>query len=217
VEIKICGITREADARLAADAGADRIGAVLVADTPRQVSPEQARRLAVAAGLPLTLVVADGPIEALARAAERAGAAALQLHGRESEQDFGALRALGPWELWKAVRVRTGPEILAAARRWAGLVDLLLLDGWHPRRLGGTGTRFPWEPLEAARREWPTVLPLGVAGGLHPGNVAEAVVRLEPHMVDVSSGVEASPGSKDARALRAFVDAARSAARSTAR
>jgi phosphoribosylanthranilate isomerase len=211
MEIKICGLTREEDARSAAEAGADRVGAVLVPGTPREVSPAQAQRLGEAASLPLTLVVADLPVAEMADVAMRTGAAALQLHGEEEEEAFAALRRRGSWELWKAVRVRSGPEILAAARRWAGVADLLLLDGWHPLQRGGTGTRFPWEALEEARALWPAGLRLGAAGGLRPANVAEAVTRLLPDLVDVSSGVEVSPGAKDPRALQAFVEAARQA------
>jgi phosphoribosylanthranilate isomerase len=211
MEIKICGLTREEDARSAGEAGVDRIGAVLVSGTPREVSPAPAQRLGEAASVPLTLVVADLSVAEMAEVARTAGAAALQLHGDEEEAAFAALRRRGPWELWKAVRVRSGPEILAAARRWAGVADLLLLDGWHPLQRGGTGTRFPWEALEEARSLWPVGLRLGIAGGLHPANVAEAVTRLLPDLVDVSSGVEASPGVKDHLALRAFVEAARQA------
>jgi len=211
MEIKICGLTREEDARSAAEAGADRVGAVLVPGTPREVSPAQAQRLGEAASLPLTLVVADLSVAAMTEVAMRAGAAALQLHGEEEEEAFTALRRRGSWELWKAVRVRSGPEILAAARRWVGVADLLLLDGWHPLQRGGTGTRFPWEALEEARDLWPAGLRLGAAGGLQPANVAEAVTRLLPDLVDVSSGVEVSPGAKDPRALHAFVEAARQA------
>ncbi len=176
------------------------------------MSPARAGELGRAAGLPLTLVVAELEAEAAASAAREAGARVLQLHGGEGEERFSALRALGDWELWKVVRVRSGDEILAAARRWVGVADLLLLDGWHPAHLGGTGTRFPWEALEEARTLWPRGLRLGAAGGLTPGNVAEAVLRLGPDLVDVSSGVEAAPGRKDLPALRAFITAARGAA-----
>jgi phosphoribosylanthranilate isomerase len=216
LEVKICGLTRVEDARAAAEAGADRVGAVLVPGTPRAVTPARAGELGRAAGLPLTLVVAGLAPEAAAAAAREAGARALQLHGGEAEETFAALRDRGDWELWKAARVRSGEEILAAARRWVGVADLLLLDGWHPGQLGGTGTRFPWEALEEARSLWPRGLRLGAAGGLTPRNVAEAVRRLAPDLVDVSSGVEASPGRKDPDALRAFVAAARDAARGSA-
>jgi uncharacterized protein with PIN domain len=93
--------------------------------------------------------------------ARRAGARALQLHGDESEETVARLRDLGEWELWKAVRVRSGAEIRPAVRRFRDLVDLLLLDGWHPRLLGGTGRSFPWEALEEVRSGLPGELRLG--------------------------------------------------------
>jgi phosphoribosylanthranilate isomerase len=135
--------------------------------------------------------------------AERAGAAVIQLHGDESEGLVQELRAAGRWELWKAVRVRNGTDLAAAADRFAPLVDLLLLDAWHPTELGGTGRRFPWEVLE--RAELPSDLRIGVAGGLTAENVAEAITRLHPNLVDVSTSVEASPGIKDPDRVRAFV------------
>jgi phosphoribosylanthranilate isomerase len=121
------------------------------------------------------------------------------------------LRDLGEWELWKAVRVRSGAEIRPAVRRFGDLVDLLLLDGWHPRLLGGTGRSFPWEALEEVRSGLPGELRLGAAGGLDPGNVGEAVRRLRPDLVDVSSGVESGPGVKDAERIRALIAAVREA------
>jgi len=211
VEIKICGLTREGDAEGAAQAGADRIGAILVPGTPRQVSATEARGLKRAAGLPLTVVVADLSPARMAEQAERAEAAAIQMHGGESVEDALELRQRGPWELWKAVRVRSQEEIGRAVEGWLGAVDLLLLDGWHPHQLGGTGVSFPWEALEGVRAGWPADLRLGAAGGLSPDNVAEAVRRLRPDLIDVSSGVEFAPGLKDPVALRAFVAQARSA------
>jgi phosphoribosylanthranilate isomerase len=206
---KICGLTRTEDARLAATLGAAWVGVVLVPGTPRARTPAEARVLGDAArgaaGTPLALVVADLPADLAARAAEEAGAGALQLHGSEEPGDLEALRARGPWELWKAVRVRSGAEILPAALRWAGVADLLLLDGWHPRALGGTGAAFDWAALEAVRAAWPRGLRLGVAGGLRADTVGEAVARLRPDLVDVSSGVELRPGVKDPELLGAFL------------
>lgn len=209
LQIKICGVTRPEDARLAEAAGADRIGAVLVADTPRVIDERRARELADAIDIPLVLVVADLSPDATARAADRAGAAVLQLHGDEPEAHVRALAALGHWEIWKSARVRDGADLLALAARWEGIADGLLLDGWHPSRIGGTGVPFPWDTLEELRARWPAGLKLGAAGGLRPENVAEAVDRLRPDLVDVSSGVETSPGIKDPALVRAFVEAAR--------
>ncbi|TVP47335.1 MAG: phosphoribosylanthranilate isomerase [Gemmatimonadales bacterium] len=202
--IKICGLTRPDDARLAADLGADHVGVILVPGTPRVRTPGQAREIGRAAGRPLVVVVAGGTADEVARLAEESGAAAIQLHGSESTETLVRIRELGPWELWKAVRVRSGEEILPEARQWAGFADLLLLDGWHPTQLGGSGVSFPWEALEAIRAAWPTGLGLGVAGGLRPDTVREAAERLRPHLLDVSSGVEVAPGVKDPARLRAF-------------
>lgn len=207
--IKICGLTRPGDAEAAAGLGADWVGVILVPETPRARSPEEARSIGAAAGRPLVVVVAGETPEATADMAERAGAAAIQFHGDASPDDLARLRERGPWELWKALRVRAGDRILDQARRWHGAADLLLLDGWHPTQLGGTGTVFPWEALETVRPAWPQTLGLGVAGGLTPDTVGEAVRRLRPGLVDVSSGVEARPGEKDLVKLRAFFQAVR--------
>jgi len=209
VGIKICGLTRAGDAEEAARLGADRVGVILVPGTPRARTPDQARTIGAAAGCPLVIVVAGTTPDETARMAERARAGAIQFHGDASPEELDRLRAQGPWELWKALRVRTGEEILEGVRRWSGAADLLLLDGWHPTRLGGTGTAFPWEALEAVRTDWPRDLGLAVAGGLTPASVGEAVRRLRPDLVDVSSGVEARPGEKDLEKLRAFFRAAR--------
>lgn len=207
--VKICGLTRPGDAEAAARLGADWVGVILVPETPRARSPEEARVIGVAAGRPLVVVVAGETPDAAARMAERAGAGAIQFHGDASPDELARLREQGAWELWKALRVRPGDRLLDEARRWDGAADLLLLDAWHPTRLGGTGTVFPWEALEAVRASWPPTLELGVAGGLAPATVGEAVRRLRPDLVDVSSGVEARPGEKDLDKLRAFFHAAR--------
>lgn len=210
--IKLCGMTRSSDARQAAEAGADLIGAVLVETSPRQVSAEVAGRLRRAAGLPLALVVADLSPERIQEAVRAAGAQVVQLHGEEEPKMIEELREGGVRELWKAVRVRSEDEILAAADRYGGVVDLLLLDAWHPRLKGGTGRSFPWPALERMRDRLAPTLAVGVAGGLRPGNVSEAVARLRPDLVDVSSGVEVEgrPGVKDPERMRTFVSAVRS-------
>jgi len=207
--VKFCGLTRVEDAREAARLGAAYVGAVLVPGTPRAVSPERARALGEAAGLPLVLVLVD-PTPAEARdAASRAGAAVLQLHGGEDPQQVRSLREEGPWKVWKGVPVRDRAEALDAVRRFGPVVDGLLLDGWHPSLRGGAGVSFPWREVAEARGEIPSGVLFIAAGGLTPENVGEAASVLRPHVVDVSSGVESAPGLKDARRMKAFVEATR--------
>ena len=204
-QVKICGLTRVDDARFAARAGASYLGAVLVPASPRCLSPGRARALASAVRLPLVVVVADLAVDEAARMAETAGAAVIQLHGSEPASDVEALRARGGWELWKAVRVREREDILRAMDRYGGLVDLLLLDAWSERGLGGTGVSFPWELWDSSRDGGGGGLRIGVAGGLSPDNVGEAVGQLGPDLVDVSSGVESCPGVKDPSRVEAFI------------
>lgn len=207
--VKICGLTRTEDARAAADAGAAYLGVVVVPDTPRAVSPADARRIAGDGDGIMVLVSADRPPERLARDADEAGARILQLHGSESPDDVRRLREAGGWGIWKSVRVREGRDVEEAIERYGELVDALHLDAWHPDRLGGTGERFSWEEVRALRSRVPEGTGLVAAGGLTPENVAEAVEILDPDVVDVSSGVEQEPGVKDPRRIRAFVRAVR--------
>jgi len=209
VKVKICGVTRPSDARLAEESGANYVGAVLVPGSPRQVSPELAGTLAAAVTIPLVAVVAGLSPRQTANMARAAGASVIQLHGEESAGEVAVLRELGEWELWKAVRVRTAEDITGAAATFGDVVDLLLLDGWHPSALGGTGTSFDWSEAAAIRTRLPPGIRLGVAGGLTPENVEEAVRRLVPDLVDVVTGVEASPGIKDPDRVRTFVHRAR--------
>ncbi len=209
-QVKICGLTRPDDARIAAEAGARYLGTIRVEGSPRYVEAGDARRIGEAAPeLPLVLVVADEPVDRLVAHARESGARVLQLHGSEPPEYLAEVRSRGGWELWKARRVRSSDEILRTVDRYREVADLLLLDAWHPEKLGGTGELFPWPALEAVRGEWPDAPRLGVAGGLVPENVDEAIRRLRPQVVDVSSGVEARPGVKDPERLRAFLARAR--------
>lgn len=211
VKVKICGLTRRADAAEAARAGADFLGVVLVPSSPRHVETARARE--VVAGLEAipVVVVADAPPEAVARAAEIVGAGVVQLHGGESPDDLLRLRELGGWRLWKALRVRDPADLEDAVEPFVGVADGILLDGWDPDRLGGTGTAFSWEDVGPVRERISPGLTVVAAGGLTPGNVTRAVRSLSPHVVDVSSGVESRPGVKDVEKLRAFVENARAA------
>lgn len=194
---------------MAQRAGADYVGAILSAGYGRSVDAGHAATYPQATGLPLVAVTVDEPLEELVACAAVAGASVLQLHGHEPPERLEALRRAGEWELWKALRVRTAAEVEEALERYAPVADGLLLDGWHPEHRGGSGVRFPWDLVEPLRSAFPSGLRFIAAGGLQARNVAEAVWRLRPHVVDVSSGVEITPGVKDAGRVRAFIEHAK--------
>ncbi|HEY0024059.1 MAG TPA: phosphoribosylanthranilate isomerase [Longimicrobium sp.] len=203
--VKVCGLMRPEDAAVASAAGAAYLGVILAPGGKRTVTA--ARANVILGGIPARRVgvfVDAGENELLADARE-AGLHVLQLHGDEPPELADRMRAAG-YEVWKAVRARGADDFSRAARRYAGAVDALLLDGYSPAAHGGTGTRFPWAEVAERLGELPPGMRLVAAGGLTPRNVAEAAAILRPHAVDVSSGVEASPGVKDPDAVRAFVE-----------
>jgi phosphoribosylanthranilate isomerase len=210
-EVKICGITRLEDALAAAHAGADYLGAILSTGFRRSVEPGLATRYPGETGRPLVGVLVDETPSRAAQLARATGASVLQLHGNETPRVLEALRELGSWRLWKALRVRTAAEVREALDLYGPLADGLLLDGWHPEHRGGSGVRFPWDLVAPLRDEFPGHLTFIAAGGLQPDNVGEAVRRLRPDVVDVSSGVEIRPGIKDAGRVRSFIRMARNA------
>lgn len=207
--VKICGLTRLVDGELAAAAGADYLGIIASPGFGRSVEPSLGAWLAERTGVPVVAVTVDAGLEELVALAREARASVLQLHGDEPPERLKRLRERGDWKLWKAVRVRTPEEVRDALDRYGPVADGLLLDGWHPDARGGAGVRFPWELVAPLRGEFPPGLTFVAAGGLNPENVAEAVRRLRPHVVDVSSGVEEAPGRKEAGGVRRFIAAAR--------
>ena len=208
--VKICGITRPDDGRHAARAGADAIGLVFYPPSPRYVSPRQAADI-VAALPPFVTTVGlfvDAPPEQIAALLEQVPLDMLQFHGDESPEYCAAFQR--PWI--KALRMRDGVDPRAEAERYgAAGARGLLVDSYVPGVPGGTGERFDWDRLPADPS-----LPLVLAGGLDPANVAEAVRRVRPWAVDVSGGVgvlgvdgRRQGGIKDPGAVSAFIRAAR--------
>jgi len=199
MRVKICGITNREDALAAVEAGAHALGFVFAA-SPRQVTPAQAAEI-IAALPPFVLTVGVFVDAEVAPTLSRCPLHAVQFHGQESP---GVLAGITGVRRIKACRVATSAdlELLAAYREVA---DAFLLDARVPGIAGGTGQSFPW-PLarEACRFGRPIIL----AGGLTPENVTAAIAAGRPEAVDVSSGVEASPGRKDPDAMRRFVAAA---------
>lgn len=207
--VKICGVGRRRDVEAAARAGASYVGLVL-AESPRRLAAPAAAALAAAArraGLVPVGVFVDVEAGRTRHLAARVGIDHVQLHGEEPPGACDALREAG-LAVWKAIRPRDPDELERLAGRFAEAADALLVEGHSPERAGGTGTGVPAEwlerldPLRAATT-------LVLAGGLDPDNVAEAVRRVRPDVVDVSSGVERAPGEKDPDRIRAFVRRAR--------
>ncbi|VXC37161.1 N-(5'-phosphoribosyl)anthranilate isomerase [Pseudomonas sp. 8Z] len=203
VRSKICGITRVEDALAAVEAGADAIGLVFYAKSPRAVSIEQAR--AIVAALPpfVTCVglFVDMPREALQALLREVPLDLLQFHGDESPTDCEGFSR--PYI--KALRVRADQDVAALMAPYTGACGILL-DTFVEGVPGGTGAAFDWSlvPSEAGK-------PVILAGGLTPDNVAQAIAQVRPYAVDVSGGVEAAKGIKDASRIQAFLNAVRAA------
>jgi phosphoribosylanthranilate isomerase len=210
VEVKICGLGRPEDARLAEAAGADYLG-VVFAPGPRQRNADEARRIWEGAGGRRVGVFVDPGGEEVWRLATSLELAVIQLHGSEAPELCDELREAGDWAVWKAIRLGGETRLEAALDRYGERVDGILLEGWSARGRGGVGARFEWSLAGRLREGWPDGLRLIAAGGLNAGNVAAAIAQIRPHVVDVSSGVEAALGVKDPEAVRAFLDAVRRA------
>ena len=198
VRVKVCGLTVPAEARACAELGAWGIGVVFAAESPRRIDAARAAEVmaAVPAGVARVGVFVGASPAEMASVARVAGLTHLQVHDGDPDE---ARRASG-LPVIEGVRV-SGPAALARAR--ASAADLVLLDAAVPGRHGGTGRSFDWSLLEGR----PLGRPFVLAGGLRPENVAEAVARVAPDVVDVSSGVESAPGRKDPERVRAFVAA----------
>lgn len=202
VKVKICGITSLEDALEAIDAGADALGFVFYSASPRHILPEQAadiiRRLP-----PFVQTVGlfvNEELSIVNTTADRCGLDIVQLHGDETPEYCESVRR----RVIKAFRVRDINSLDSLAQY---SVSGCLLDAWSPTAPGGTGQTFNWDIAAAASAQRPIIL----AGGLIPDNVAEAVRRVRPYAVDVSSGVESSPGRKDTDKVRKFIIQARQA------
>ena len=202
--VKICGITNLADAQVAADAGADALGFVFYEKSPRFVSMKTA--VEISRALPPFIVrvgVFVNPSEELIlKAVAECGLTLLQFHGDEPPEfcaQFGLMSM-------KAFRIRDAGSLKDLPKY---KTDAWLLDAYSSDTLGGTGGVFNWDLAVEAQK---TSRPIFLAGGLTPGNVAEAIRKVRPFGVDVSSGVESSPGKKDHAKVRAFISAAKTVA-----
>lgn len=205
VQVKVCGITTPEDAAMAAQAGAAAIGLVFWPGSPRFVDRAMARRIVEV--LPSFLarvgVFVDQSLDMMTRTSDDVGLDVIQLHGAERPEMVACL----PRRAIKAIRVGGG-SVLDEVSRYQGAG--ILLDTKDEKRPGGTGRTFDWQTAQQVRARVPFLV---LAGGLTADNVAAAIKTVGPDAVDVSSGVEATPGRKDPKKLKAFLEAVRGAAR----
>jgi len=192
--IKICGLTRTEDAQLCEQVGVDAIGVIFAASSKRRVTLEQAAAVTSVLGpfVERVGVFVDAPLAEILAAVEAARLDAVQLHGDEPDEVAAQLRSRV-----KVIRALRFHEGLTPASLEGRPHDAVLLDGVNP----GSGEAFDWSHAQA----WRGAPKLILAGGLHPGNVRDAVASMQPYAVDVASGVEASPGVKDEAKVREFV------------
>ncbi len=205
VEVKFCGLTRESDARAAAELGASYVG-VIFAGGPRNLDPALARDVLDSAGSGVDRVGVFGRAtpQTIARIVDEVQLDIIQLHGDPTVSDVLAVTAATRARIWAVVRVGGSLALSALADLWEA-ADALVLDSKSKEALGGTGVAFEWDAVEGAPR--PPARRLVVAGGLTPSNVGQAIDTLSPNVVDVSSGVEISPGIKDHSRMAEFMDA----------
>jgi phosphoribosylanthranilate isomerase len=207
--VKICGLSTRETLDVALDAGADMVGFVFFSPSPRHLSLEAARDLGQrvnrrAAKVALTVDADDATLENIVEALQPD---ILQLHGSETAARLCDIKRRFALPVMKAIAVATSAD-LAALPGYAAVADRILFDARAPKeatRPGGLGAAFNWHVLENLDPD----VPFMVSGGLHAGNVAAAVRVTRAGGVDVSSGVERTPGIKDPEMIRAFIRAAR--------
>lgn len=207
LKLKICGLTQAPQAITIAKLGVDAIGFICVTSSPRYIAPDPLAEIVQALGnipkLSTVGVFANAGVEQLITTVNITGINTIQLHGQESTDQIKGLRQKLPnIQIIKALRIKDQAS-LGQAKIYAPLVDILLLDAYHPEQLGGTGLAWDWSLLRNFRPdcEW------WLAGGLNPDIVMDAVKLTSPDGVDLSSGVELSPGIKNLTKVQALTKA----------
>jgi phosphoribosylanthranilate isomerase len=195
MRIKICGICQPDQGQAIAALGIKTLGFICVPSSPRYVTVEKARQILekLPPGIQTIGVFADASLETIKQVVLATGFTGIQLHGNEIPEFCRAVKqALPNQEIIKALRIQS-TESLQNAIAYYSVVDTLLLDAYHPQQLGGTGQTLPWNDLKNFQPPCPWLL----AGGLNPDNILTALDSLHPDGIDLSSGVERSPGNKD--------------------
>lgn len=200
--VKICGLTQIEDVQCAVESGADAIGLVFYPPSPRAVSVLQAQVLAKATSPFVQRVglFVDANSEQIQQVLAHVPLDLLQLHGHESAEQCQYIGEQTGRRWIKAIAVKPVLDLQSIIESYvqAG-ADGILLDAWHPQLKGGTGQTFDWSV-------WPKAsVPLILAGGLNPDNVADAIAHTQPYAVDVSGGVERSKGIKDQQLIKKFM------------
>jgi phosphoribosylanthranilate isomerase len=201
VRIKFCGFTRAEDAALAATLGVDAIGVVHVPGSKRHVPLKAmpAIRAAVPTHIDLVALIVNPDADTVQSVIAALQPSLLQFHGDEADafcKKFGL-------PFIKAMAMGEGAGDIAQRQKDYPSAQAFVLDGHAPGQLGGQGERFAWANLPALDK------PIYLAGGLHAGNVAEAIATVKPYAVDVSSGIESAPGIKHEKKMREFIEAAK--------
>jgi phosphoribosylanthranilate isomerase len=209
IQIKICGIKSPETLDAALEGGATHIGLNFFAKSPRSVTPDQAARIIERAQSRAKMVGLFVDPEPGFVDAVRQGATLdiIQLHGDEDPAFVSRIATATGLETWKAMPIKTSNDLMEA-NKYRGSAHRILYDAKPPKGAdlpGGTGQRFDWSLLDGFTHPLPWIL----AGGLDPGSVREAIQRTGTDFVDVSSGVESSPGVKDVDKIKAFLKAAR--------
>ena len=195
MRIKICGITKPEQGKKIVELGATALGFICVERSPRYVQPEQITHIINNLTAVDTIgVFANAEISQITKVVNQTGLTGVQLHGSESPEFCQQLRQKLPpqTEIIKAFRIKNKTS-LQQTSNYTQYVNTLLLDAYHPQMLGGTGKTLDWQDLQQFKPSLPWML----AGGLTPENIQTALTQLQPDGIDLSSGVERSPGDKD--------------------
>lgn len=201
--VKICGITRVEDARAAINSGADALGLVFYSKSPRYVELSVAANIARNIGPFVTIVGLFVNAEAaqVREAVRTVGLDLLQFHGDEDE----AYCAQFEMPYIKAIRMSPELDVKEVVTKYPSARGFLF-DAWNKDKYGGTGETFEWERLSSLKESADTDIPFILAGGLTPENVGQAVAAVKPYAIDVSGGVEQSPGIKSPELIQQFID-----------
>lgn len=206
VRVKICGLTRVEDVQYAVNAGADALGFVFYAPSPRAVTAVQVMEL-IKYIPPYVVIVGlfvDANLSEIQKVIEQIPIDVLQFHGNESAETCQNIAKSVGRRWYKAIQMREDLDVLAEMNKYreAG-ASAILLDAYHPSLKGGTGETFDWHKFPKSD------IPLILAGGLNPDNIEEAIKNTTPYAVDVSGGVEKEKGIKDAEKVRRFIQNAK--------